>query len=330
MSEPPIKCLLTRKFWDQDLGYLRANVSPRIEFVLPEGYSPEALVRSAAGAEIFLGDVPDAAVLDAAKELRLIQIPWTGVDLVDFGSLRSRAILVCNSHSNSRSVAELGMALLLACFKQIPAHDAALRRGDWRRPGSANFAMPDLLGGKTVGLLGFGAVGRQWARMLSGFEVVLRAMASSARSEGSIEVAGPDQLDRFCAECDILLVSLALTPQTKGMLGKRQFSLMKPTAYVINLSRAAILEEEPFYEALKTGQIAGAGVDVWYQYPRRGESAAQVSRFPFADLPNVVLSPHRGGLASGELPHLVDVVENLNRWASGQPPMNRVDCARGY
>ena len=71
-------------------------------------------------------------------------------------------------------------------------------------------------------------------------------------------------------------------------------------------------------------------MDVWYQYPRRGESAAQVSRFPFADLPNVVLSPHRGGLASGELPHLVDVVENLNRWASGQPPMNRVDCARGY
>ena len=159
MTAPAIKCLLTRKFWDQDLRYLRERVSPRIEFVVPDGYGPEALIRAAPGAEIFLGDVPDATVLDAARELRLIQIPWTGVDQVDFDSLRTRTFQICNSHSNSRSVAELGMALLLACLKQIPSHDAALRRGDWRRPGASNFVMPERLGGKTVGLLGFGAVG---------------------------------------------------------------------------------------------------------------------------------------------------------------------------
>lgn len=330
MSAPTIKCLLTRKFWDQDLRFLREHVSPRIEFVVPDGYGPEALIRAAPGVEIFLGDVPDATVLDAARELRLIQIPWTGVDQVDFDSLRTRPLQVCNSHSNSRSVAELGMALLLACLKQIPAHDAALRRGDWRRPGASNFVMPERLGGKAVGLLGFGAVGRHWARMLSGFGVVLRPMASTARSEDSLEVVGPDQLDRLCAECDVLMVSLALTPQTKGMLGKRQFDLMKPSAHLVNMSRAAILEEEPFFEALRTGRIAGAGVDVWYQYPRRGDSAAAVSRFPFADLPNVVLSPHRGGLAHGELPHLVDVVTNLELFADRKPLINVVDSRKGY
>ena len=330
MSLPAVKCLLTRRFWDQDLQYLREHVSPRIEFVVPEGYSPDILIRFAADVEIFLGDVPDVAVLDAAKNLRLIQIPWTGVDQLDFDLLQTRAFQVCNSHSNSRSVAELGVALLLACFKQIPSHDAALRRGDWRRPGASNFIMPELLSGKTVGLLGFGAVGRQWARMLSGFDVVLHAMASSSRSEDSLDVVGPDQLDRLCAESDVLMVSLALTPQTKGMLGKHQFALMKPSAYIINMSRAAILEEAPFFEALKTGQIAGAGIDVWYQYPRRGDSNADVSRFPFVTLPNVVLSPHRGGLAKGELPHLVDVVKNLNRWADEKPLVNKVDCKRGY
>ncbi|MBE0568693.1 MAG: hypothetical protein IH577_03310 [Deltaproteobacteria bacterium] len=331
MPEATIRCLPTRRFWDQDMEYLRAHVTPEIGFVLPEDYTTPALVEAASrGVDILLGDVPAPEVLEASKGVRLLQVPWTGMDQVDFDVLRRHGFPVCNSHGNAASVAELGMALLLSCMKQLPSHHHALRQGNWRRPGAEDCVMPDMLSGKDVGLIGYGAIGRKLAGMLSGFGATLHPLASEARQEGGLAVLGADRLDHLCGRCDVLIVSAPLTPETRGMIGKRQFELMKSSLYLVNISRGAIIDEETLYHALEARGIAGAGIDVWYRYPRRGESAARPSRFPFETLDNVVMSPHRGGMARGELPHLVDAVENMNRLAAGKPLINRINMSKRY
>lgn len=331
MTKPAIKCLPTRRFWDQDMEYLRAHVTPEIEFVFPKDYTTPALIQTASqGIDILLGDVPAPEVLDALRGVQLMQIPWTGMDQVDFDVLQRFTFQVCNSHSNAISAAELGMALLLSCIKQIPSHHYALQQGNWRRPGAEDCVMPDILYGKDVGLIGYGAIGRKLARILASFDVSIHALASEARQEGEVAILGADKLDHLCSRCDILIVSAPLTTETRGMIGKRQIEAMKITAYLINISRSAIIEEDALYNALKNHEIAGAGIDVWYQYPQRGQSVSRPSRYPFETLDNVVMSPHRGGMVRGELPHMVDVVENLNRFAAGKPLINRVNLSKRY
>ena len=326
-----IKCLLTRRFWEQDLDFLRSNIKHEIEFIEPRGYTVQAMIEMASkGIDILLGDVPEAEVLDASTSVKLLQIPWTGLDQVNFDVLKKYPFEVCNSHSNATSVAEMGMALLFSCLKQIPSHHYAMQQGNWRRPGAEDCTMPEVLYGKNIGLIGYGAIGRKLAHMLLGFDVNLQALASRARQEDDITVMGDDQLDFLCSWSDIIIISVPLTPKTKDMIGKRQFEIMKSNAYLINISRGAVIDEESLYNALKSRQIACAGIDVWYRYPKRGESISRPSRFSFEDLYNVVMSPHRGGMVGGELPHLVDVVENLNRFAQGKPLINRIDLMKGY
>ncbi len=326
-----IKCLLTRQFWDRDIAYLRSHVTPKIELVVPKGYTPEFLIESAEDEiEILLGDVPGLEVLDAISGVKLMQIPWTGIDKLNFDLLEKYSFTVCNSHSNAAPVAEMGMALLFACMKQIPSHDHAMRQGNWRRPGASDCEMPALLNKKRVGLVGYGAVGKKLARMLTCFDAEVTALASRPRKDGETVVLGPDQLDCLCSRSDALMISAPLTPVTKGMIGTRQFDAMMRNAYLVNVSRGEIVDEEALYDALSNRQIAGAGIDVWYRYPSRGHSMSRPSRFPFEALDNVVMSPHRGGLADGQLPHLADVVENLNRFASGMALINRVDLSKKY
>ncbi len=331
MKKKKIKCLLTRKFWDLDLEYLRTHVMPDVVFVIPKDYSIPTLAEEASrGIDILLGDVPAPEVMDAATGVKLLQIPWTGLDKIDFGLLEKYSFQVCNSHSNAASVAELAMALLLACMKQIPSHHCALKQGNWRRPGSEDFTPPDALYGKDIGLIGYGAVGRKLEKMLKGFDVTIRALASDGRKEGELAILGPDGLNHLFKRCDVLIVTAPLTPATRGMIGREQLELMKSTSYLINVSRGDIIDEESLFCVLKENRIAGAGIDVWYQYPQRGHSLSRPSRFPFETLGNVVMSPHRGGMIRGELPHLPDAVENLNRFATGRPLINRVDFTKGY
>jgi phosphoglycerate dehydrogenase-like enzyme len=331
MAESTIKCLLTRKFWDRDEEYLRAHTPPQIEFIIPFAYSPPALIEaSSKGVDILLGDVPVAEVLDAITGIKILQIPWTGIDNIDFDLLQKYDFTVCNSHSNAVSVAELGVALLLSCMKQIPSHHLAMQQGNWRRPGAVDCEMPALLHGKTIGLIGYGAIGQRIGHILKSFEVKTIALASKARRVGEIDVLGTEQIDLLCQQCDALIISAPLTPKTNGMIGSRQFEMMKSSAYLINISRAAVVDEKALYHSLKNRRIAGAGIDVWYRHPKRGQSLSPASDLPFETLENIIMSPHRGGMIEGELPHLVDVVENLNRFALGEPLINRVDLLKKY
>jgi phosphoglycerate dehydrogenase-like enzyme len=332
------------------VDFLRERLDPRIEFVVPESFDEQSLVESARSAVreevrvILFGPHVSEALLNALGDhLAFMQVPWAGVDRLDFQLLRRFRPTLCNSHSNAPCVAEHALALLLAAARAIPQHDRDLRAGFWRRPlaGPNTFLPPSTLSGSTVLLLGFGAVGREIAARLAGWNVRLLAVKRSADStssevaaepsHGLAAVGGPECLPDFARQADFVIVSLPLTPSTKSLVGHRTLATMKEGSFLVNVGRAETLEEEALYEALASRRIAGAALDTWYRYPSAQEPHVLPSaRFPFHELENLVLSPHRAGFSRGAHPHLDGAVENLNRYAASSALQGRVDLDAEY
>ncbi len=332
-----IRVLLTRAFFDDDLAYLWAGLRPDVELVTPPAFTPEALLAAVGDVDALLGDTLTRSLLERGARLRLIQVPWTGVDRLDFALLRDFPVTVCNSHSNAVPVAEMAVSLMLAIAKKVPLHDARLRQGNWMRPTRGepeSHVPPTLVSGCTAGFLGFGAIARQIAQLLSGFN--MRFIATDARAGEAppaplAAVYPPGGLLEVATASDLLFVTLPLTPATRGLVNADVFAAMKPGAYLINTSRGEVVDEAALYAALSARRIAGAAIDTWYQYPKSGEPRTLPSaRFPFHELDNLVLSPHRAGFADGMLPHLQDVITNLNRLAAGEPLINQVDVHAGF
>jgi phosphoglycerate dehydrogenase-like enzyme len=328
-------CLLTRFFSDSDIAQLRNQLHPSIQLLRPNGFDDADLLAQLDQypVEIFLGTVPSSAVLARARHLRLIQIPWNGLDNAGLPVECDPQIQICNSHSNATAAAELAVSLMLALLKFIPLHDAALRQNQWRRPGGTlPFRPPEPLAGKSIGIAGYGHIGNEIRKMLAGFAVSVTALNQTGcdRFQSGIPVFPATQLAAFLAGCDVLFLALPLTAKTRDFISAPEFSQMKKNCYLINISRAALVNEEALYHALESGALAGAALDCWYTDPERGASFAVPSRFPFQKLENVVLSPHRGGFLKGQLPHFSDVIDNLNRFAEGRPLINVVNLAECY
>jgi phosphoglycerate dehydrogenase-like enzyme len=137
-------------------------------------------------------------------------------------------------------------------------------------------------------------------------------------------LGGPDILDRVLERSDYLVVSMPVSPQTVGWIGEPQLRRMKPSAYLINVARGEIVDEDALYHALVRRTIAGAALDVWYRYPREPGATAPATR-PFQELPNVLMTPHVSGYTDGTLDARAKLIaENIARIASGELPLNRV------
>jgi len=228
-----------------------------------------------------------ARVLAACPNLRLISIWGTGMDNVDLQACAARGVTVANTPGvNAHAVAEHTLALMLAVTRAIPAMDAAVRAGQWPR------RLLTQLEGKTLGLIGFGAIGRRVAALARPFG--LRVLISTwGPDDGRAEAAGARHvaLETLLRESDIVSLHMRLTAETKNTLGGAEIALMKPSAVLINTARAALVDRTSLIDALTTGRIAGAGLDVFHQEPVAPDD-------PLLSLPNVVLTPHDSGMTA--------------------------------
>jgi phosphoglycerate dehydrogenase-like enzyme len=138
-------------------------------------------------------------------------------------------------------------------------------------------------------------------------------------------------LNDLLAEADILVIALPLTRRTRGLIDAKAIGGMKPGSFLVNISRGEVVDEAALYEALAGKRLGGAAIDTWYRYPTAESPEVLPSqRFPFEKLDNLVMSPHRAGFSEGELPHLADAAENLNRLAAGRPLINQIDLEAQY
>ena len=257
-----------------------------------------------------------AAMIAAAPRLTLVQKIGVGVNTIDLDAARARGIAVCNMPgTNSRAVAELTLALLLACLRRVPALDAATRAGlGWSRPAGEMDRFGEV-GGRTVGLVGYGAVPRLLAP-------VLRAMGAKvlywARKPDADASDAWRPLPDLLTTSDIVSLHLPLVPETARLIDSTALAGMRPGAVLVNTARGGLVDEAALVEALRDGRLAAAGLDVFADEPL--PASHRLLAFD-----NVVLTPHLAWLTPETLERSLAVaVENCRRLGSGEPLLNRV------
>jgi D-3-phosphoglycerate dehydrogenase len=233
------------------------------------------LVRDCAGLIVGLDPVTPR-VLEAGP-LRVVVKYGSGMDNIDVEAARSRGVQVSSTPgTNARSVAELAIALLLTLARNVALHDRGVRAGSWRRLTGVELA------GKQLGIVGYGAIGREVARIARGLD--MNVVAHDPLVEGADVDLVP--LDELYAASDAVSLHLPLTDETRGLVGDRELAAMKSTAFLINTARGGLVDEAALADALRSGRLAGAALDGFEMEPL-GDS-------PLRQLDNVVLSPHAG------------------------------------
>ena len=330
------KIVMTRSLLPVDRQYitdgLAAIVGDQFELVAPEQYDEDGICSVAADADVLLGPYVTPKILQTATKLKLIQVPWTGMDTFDFKAMQGSGITVCNSHSNAAAVAELGFAIILDLLKKVSYHDRKMRRGDWNRGQSPLSLKSKMLSQQTICILGYGSIGARLGEMLQAFGVRVLAVCNHKRqSENNVEFYMAADKMEAVKKADVVVIALPLTDATRGLVNTEFISRMREGSMLVNLSRAAIVDEDALYTALTEGRVGGYGSDVWWNAPKRGESESYVSaKHRFEELEQIVLSPHRAGFCEGALPHLDDVIVNLSRLIQGKELMNQVKIEEEY
>ena len=281
----------------------------------------EDLARALAGADVLISLVWNKT-FPAAPKLKLIQSPGTGVDFIDFAAIPP-GVRVCNCYGHAEGTAEYVMlGLLLWCQKSfVPAHQSFRTERNWRYSGRVNGPINEELYGKTVGILGLGAIGKAVAERAKGFGTRVLGCNRTLREVPHVDAQFPlARIDEFLAECDFVVIAAALVPETERLIDAKRFAKMKRSAVLVNVGRGHIVEEDALYAALKDKRIRGATLDVWYAYPSKDNLSIAPSRHPFHELDNVWMTPHIAAWTTGMVERRWSAIaENLDRLARGEP-----------
>ena len=223
-----------------------------------------------------------AKAIEAADKLRVISRYGAGVDNIDIEAATKRKIVVTNTPgANTEAVADLTFGLILAVARNIPQADRSTKRGEWRK------FFGRAVNNKTLGIVGMGRIGKAVTRRAKGFG--MRIVYWDCRREINIEKemqAEYVELKTLLKKSDFVSLHLTLTKETRGLIGKEELKLMKPTAFLINTARGPIVDEDALYECLKDKVIAGAAVDVYSNQPPKDS--------PLLSLDNIITTPHMG------------------------------------
>ncbi|OGO08061.1 MAG: hypothetical protein A2Y92_00840 [Chloroflexi bacterium RBG_13_57_8] len=276
-----------------------------------------------AEADVIYGLIPPHDLMARAPRLKWIQVMSAGVDrLRDTEIWRSDLIITGVSGIHATPIGEFVLEMMLMFAKGAPRCFRMKQQRAWQR------YMPTVLRGKTMGIIGAGHIGREVARLSRAFGMKViatrRSVKKPARARYIDEMLPARQLPVLLKESDFVVIATPFTPETRHLIGEKELKMMKPTAYIINIARGGIIDEEALVKALEGGLIAGAGLDVAACEPLPPESRLW-------DLDNVILSPHvAGGMEKYMELATALFCENLARYRAGKTLRNVIDRNKGY
>jgi phosphoglycerate dehydrogenase-like enzyme len=318
-----------------------ASAVPGVEIVDRQCRTPEevgALV--AEGCDVLLTFRMPNDVTERARGLKWVQLLSAGADHALGGPLKSSTIPVTTASGiHATPIAEYTLASMLSYAHRIHLAIRAQTRREWMRSGRF-MAGVDEIRGLTLGIIGYGSIGRETGRLAQAFGMKVLALkrnpaertdpgwcpAGLGDPAGTIpeRFFGPDQREEILRESDYISATLPLTEHTRKFIGAHELSAMKPSAYIVNIGRGEVIDEHALADALKAGKIGGAGLDVFEHEPLEASS-------PLWDLENVILTPHISGANRGYMDKACELfVENLKRFESKRPLLNVVDPKLGY
>jgi phosphoglycerate dehydrogenase-like enzyme len=265
----------------------------------------------------------------SVERLKLVQVPGAGLDRINRAAL-PRGAMLANAYGHETGIAEYVIGAMLTLNREFIRLDSALRQGDWQSQWAVGIAPPPVwseLAGKTIGIVGYGRIGQSISRRARAFDMevcAIRRDVGKSAEDDLVLVGGPDIIDELLQRSDYVVISMPSSPETVGWIGRRELDLMKPDAFLINVARAEIVDENALYDALSRRSIGGAALDVWYRYPREVGPAAPAAR-PFHELSNVLMTPHVSGWTDGMLDARAKLIaENIRRIACQEVPLNLI------
>jgi len=291
------------------------------------------------GCDILLTLLVPADLAERAPTLKWVQLFSAGADHLPAGAIGPNVIVTTASGIHAVVIGEYILGLMLAWTHRVHVSIRAQQRHEWLRTGYF-MATADELRGKTIGIIGYGSIGRETARLAQAFGMTVLALkrapevrADSGWSlpgcgdpEGRIprRFFGVDEREAILAESDYVAVTLPLSPHTRGFIGVKEFAAMKPGAYLVNIGRGEVIDERAMVEALEQKRIGGVGLDVFEREPLPQES-------PLWDFEEAILTPHMAGGHRGYTDKACELfAENLRRFRSGRPLLNSFNPALGY
>jgi phosphoglycerate dehydrogenase-like enzyme len=339
MSDP-IEILISLPFPEPLVKRLR-DISPRLKITVSKASKAEDISADLWEHVEILYTSQVLPPEEKVPNLRWIQFHWAGVDHILHEPVLHKEGLVATtlSGANATQVAEYIVMMLLSLGRHIPELVANQKRSEWPRDRWERFS-PKELRGSTVGLIGYGSIGRQTARLLVSLGATVLAVKRDVMHPQDYDYApeglgdaGGDYVSRLypvqavrsmIKECDFVVVCLPKTKDTLNFLGPTEFNAMKPTVYLVDVSRGGVVDHNALIAALKDHKISGAALDVFPEEPLPPES-------PLWKFPNVLITPHISGIT----PHFDErAVElfgaNIQRYLAGLPLYNRIDLERGY
>ncbi|MFP4186528.1 MAG: 2-hydroxyacid dehydrogenase [Thermoplasmata archaeon] len=319
-------------FDEEEEVKLSELVPPEIEVIELTGDEEEKMMEIAEDVDAVIGSRISREFLKKAENLEYYIVPFVGIPYTDKKKLRDFPdIKVFNSHFNYWMVAEHAFSLLLASAKKLVPIHAKMKKGDWTPRYEDGTGRG--LRNKNLLLLGFGEIGKEIARMANSFNMEINAIKRTpGESELVNKLTTNEDLPELLSEADFIISTLPETDETRGYLSSEEFHQMKDGVHIVNVGRGPVIDEEALYEALKSGKVEGAGLDVWWNYPDDKKSRTDTfpSDYPLNEFDNVIFSPHRATQIKERgkyrIRDLADILESLEKGEE----VNIVDLERGY
>jgi glyoxylate reductase len=289
--------------------------------------SKEEIVQNSKDCEgmvTLLSDPIDAEIIDSLPNLKVIAQYAVGYDNIDLEHATSKGIIVTNTPGVlTETTADLTWALILSASRRIVEADAYVKAGHWKVAWGPELLLGLDIHGATLGIVGMGRIGKAVAKRASGFNMRILYTSRSIHEKDTDLIktlhAQEVELPILLRESDIVSLHVPLTPQTKYMIGKDEMALMKPGAILINTSRGPVIDEQALYDALKSGHLGAAGLDVFADEPIKPEN-------PLLSLTNIVVVPHIGSASTQTRSIMAKMcAENLRRALNGERPPNIVN-----
>lgn len=317
----------------EHLAYLRERLDSEINITTGEA------LPNPSEYQILVAGRPTREQITASPKLQAVLVPFAGIPLSTRELMAEfPEIDLHNLHHNADIVAELTMALLLTSAKFIIPLDSKLRQNDWTpryEPSQSVFLM-----NKTAVILGYGAIGQRLTELCRAFGMTVVAVRkhrgpyiADADMDIPHEVVPVEELNEVLPRADVLIIALPQTDETEGLIGAKELAMLPKYSILVNIGRGPIVDEEALYNALKDSSLYAAATDVWYNYPPDEASRTNTppANFPFHELSNFVMSPHRGGASlETEYYRMAYLALALNAAVQGETMPHKIDLEAGY
>ena len=316
------------EYWRKEFSEIKSKFN-NINFVFTRFKNDTE--KELADADVFIGGWLTESEIENAKNLKAIFVPFAGVDILPAKPILEKGIVVSNSHGNARIVAERAFSLALSLLGKVVKYHNDLKNGIWHGF-AVGFNENDLwtsMWNAKCSILGLGTIGKYLAKLLKGFDCEVIGFKRNITKVENVDYVTND-LNEAIKRSEIIFVLLPLTESTEDLINDDIISKMNGK-FLINVGRGKVINEKALYEGLKNGILAGAGIDVWYDYPNKDRKVSLPSKYPMHTLNNVVISPHVGGYSvEGQVNRIKDTCDSLISFIKTGKPKNVVDIELGY